>query len=266
MNVEYPIDIILTTHNNMTSTTRCMDALYKNTCIPFRVTVIDDSMDETPIYFARLAKEHGNINYVRPEEKILCGNQTVNIGLSLTKSDPVVSMTCTTFVEPEWLGTETKSGTSPFAIRLMEKDPFVGLIGFKIIDFDNHTIIEAGDHVSPNASAENIGRNDAGHRHSHVRQVNAIGWAAILIRRAAIPKGGWDETTYIGFRCADDIDNCLTVRAAGWKILYNGYGSVYHKLGNSEYAENIEVLKERNENYRRFKKKWRGKVPPATKE
>lgn len=255
------LDIILLTHNNIKNTARCMDALYKNTCIGFRVTVIDDSIDETPAYFARLAKENDNINYVRPDVPIRIANQAINIGVSLTKSDPVGFLTCSTFVEPDWLGVKPLFDHAPLAIELFDTNPKIGLMGFKILDPDTNTIIEAGDYVTPNAIALNISRGEPSHHCVRISEVNAIGFCAILIRRAAIPKGGWDETTYIGFRSAEDIDNCLTVREAGWKILYNGLGSVYHSPGGSVNSADIKANEERAENIRRFENKWKGRVP-----
>ncbi|MBA7602028.1 hypothetical protein ES703_09113 [subsurface metagenome] len=259
------LDIILLTHNNLMATTRCIDALYKNTGIKFQLTVIDDSTDLTPAYFKRLAKEKGNINYVRPEEKIVSGNQPINIGLKLTKSDPVAYLICSAFVEPDWLGISiTPQGDAPFAIRLFEKDSRVGMVGFKIISPETNTIIEAGDHVLLDTRAINIGRGEPSHHHVRVIGVNAIAFCAILMRRAAIPKGGWDESTYIGFRGVEDIDNCLTIRKAGWRILYNGFGSVYHEPHGSDpkYA-NEKVKDEMLENHRRFSNKWFGKIPLA---
>ncbi len=48
--MEFPIDIILVTHNKMDNTIRCINALYKNTREAFKLTVIDDSTDETVEY------------------------------------------------------------------------------------------------------------------------------------------------------------------------------------------------------------------------
>lgn len=257
------LDIILLTHNHLENTIRCMDALYKNTHTDFRVTVIDDSIDETPVYFKRLIKKHGNINYVRPNVKIKSANQAINIGLKLTKSNPVAFLTNSTFVEPDWLGVDMMRTQIPFAIKLFKDDPLVGLVGFKVISPETNIIIEAGDHVFPNAHTINIGRNEPSHHRIYVSRVNAIAFCAILMRRTTIPEGGWDETTYIGFRSIDDVDNCLTVREAGWKILYNGFGSVYHKpeSSDSQYASNKKMGGEIIENQKRFYEKWQGKVP-----
>ncbi len=245
-----PIDIILLTHNKLGNTIRCVDALYQNT-ESFKLTVIDDSTDETEAYFKRLIAEGNNINYVRPDVFIKCANQALNIGLSLTHNDPVVFITNSSFVEPAWL---------PVALIIMEQDKNVGVVGFKLLYPHNSLIIEAGEIVHDDASRPNFGCYEPSHRYTHIREVNAIGWACVLLRRAALPSP-LDEDTYIGFRGADDTDNCLEIIKRGYKIIYNGYGAVYHQLSSCQGGGTEEGWNESAENYRRFAEKWAGKVP-----
>lgn len=244
------IDIILITHNKLGNTIQCLDALYQNTPIPFKLTIIDDSTDLTPEYIGKLALEKGNINFVRPEVKLLSGNQTINIALKLTQSDPVIFLCNSTFVEPDWLF---------FALKLMGENSDVGLVGFKILYPETNLIIEAGEMMNwVTGDRYNIGMGELGHRHSYIREVDAVGWSAILIRRNAIPEGGFDENFYIGWRGNDDTDNCLEMKKRGWKIMYNGLGTVYHQLSSCMGDGTEQGRMESAENYRRFKEKWRG--------
>jgi len=228
------IDIILLTHNRLENTIQCLDALYQNTTVPFKLTVIDDSTDLTPEYFVRLKRD--NINYVRPDVVIKSGNQAINIGVKLTQSDPLVFLTNSTFVEPDWL---------PVALRIMGTDPKVGLVGFKILSPRTNRIMEAG---------YGIGRDQAAHRWTHIREVDAVGWAVVLFRRAALTE--LDEDYYIGFRGVDDTDNCYEMRGRGWKIMYNGFGSAFH-TPRSSAGLTTQAMLDTNENIYRFRRKWR---------
>ncbi len=251
--MESPIDIILLTHNKLDNTTRCIEALYANTQVPFKLTVIDDSTDLTPSYFEWLNKERGNVNYVRPDVFIRNANQAVNIGISLTQSDPFIFLCNSSFVEPDWLIT---------ALQIMQHDPKVGVVGFKLLFPDTNMIIEAGEIVMPDAFRPNAGMYEPSHRYTHIREVKAIGWACVLIRRAAIPEGGLDENVYpVGFRGPEDTDNCLEMKKRGWTIWYNGYGTVYHKLSQSQGGGSEQGRKEATECYKLFVKKWKGRVP-----
>ena len=229
------LDVILLTHNALDNTKRCVTALYQNTQTPFKLTVIDDSTDETPDYFAELATEKGNVNYVRPAEAIKSANQVINIGVKLTQSDPFVFLTNSTFVEPDWL---------PNAMKLMAEDSKVGVVGFKIVSPTTGKIVDACSD----------GMDDPGDTHTYVKEVPFVGWASVLLRRGALPKEGLEEDFYIGFRGVEDSDNCIVIKKRGWKILYCGTSTVLHDLGKSE--GNSEERLETAENVARFKKKW----------
>ncbi len=142
----------------------------------------------------------------------------------------------------------------------MESNPKAGVVGFKLLFWPQGTIIEAGEMIDPNTLFRpNIGMYEPGHRHCCIREVAAIGWAAVLIRKEAMFP--LNETEYIGFRGADDTDNCLEFRKRGWKIVYNGFGAVYHKLSASQGDNTAEGRNEVAENYRRFEAKWKGRLP-----
>lgn len=251
-NMETPIDIMLLTHNKLENTVRCIDALYSNTPTPFRLNVIDDSDDLTPTFIWRLSAEKENINYIRPRVVIKSANQAINIGLKATTSDPVVFLTNSSFVEPNWL---------PFALQIMEGDKQVGVVGFKLLFPETNTIIEAGELVLPDGNRPNIGMHEPSHRYTHIREVQAVGWACVLIRRAAIPEEGLAENGYIGFRGMDDTDNCLEIRKRGYKIIYDGFGAVYHRLNSCLGSGTEQGQKDAAANYRHFVEKWAERVP-----
>ena len=118
------IDIILTTHNHLGLTIECLDALYANTSVPFRLTIVDDSTDLTPTYIAHFKAEHPNIQFIRPKEKLTSANQIINIGLKNTSNPLVVNITNTTTVEPAWIN---------YALIMMEQNSTIGIIGFKLL-------------------------------------------------------------------------------------------------------------------------------------
>ena len=252
--MDTPIDVILLTHNKLDNTMRCIDHLYRNTDIPFGLTVIDDSDDRvTPVFFEYLIeqknKEQKYVHYYRPNIVIRSGNQAINIGLRETKSDPVIFLTNSTWVEPGWL---------PVALQIMAGDPKVGTVGFKLLFPDTSTIIEAGAvFFADTAGRVNVGMHEPSHRYTHIREVDAVGWAVILLRRAALPVNGLEEDYYIGFRGSDDVDNCLEMKKRGWKVIYNGYGAAYHKLGACIGLDSQQGQIDSMENSRRFQERWR---------
>ncbi len=246
--MDKPIDIILATHNHLGMTIRCMEALYANTPQKFNLTIVDDSTDLTPQWVEWFKKEHDNINYLHSDTPYINGNQIINVGLKNTTSELVVYMGNSTIVEPEWLSV---------ALPVMEQGKDVGLIGFKLLKPEG-VIEHAGICFMRDMPHHmNYGVGAIASRFTHIQDMGIVGWALVLIRRIAIPEGGLDEKTYIGFRGYDDIDNCLTMSKNGWKILYCGFGVAFHyaQTTRSE-ADGEKIIAESEENRIRFTKKW----------
>ena len=97
------IDVFLTTHNHVDLTIRCLYALYAFTRKPFRLTIIDDSTDETVSYLERFVKEHDNVQVIRPEEQIMSFWQALNYALEKTDCPIICVMVNSVTVEPNWL-------------------------------------------------------------------------------------------------------------------------------------------------------------------
>lgn len=237
------IDIILPVHNHLDLTARCIEALYKNTITPFRLTVVDDvSEDLTSEYIKSLPYD---IQYVRQPEKVLKGNQNIRLGLENTTSEIVGFLANSTVVEPGW---------DNYGMQLILNNPKCGVVGFKLL-YANGTIEHAGMTFNSDMLPLNYGMHEAGHRQTYIREVDAVGFALILFRRSAIIEC-MDDEMYTGFGF-EDCDISLTMREKGWGVTYCGFGSAYHtamatredKELSSSYWENFEI----------FKNKWKDK-------
>lgn len=85
----------------------------------------------------------------------------------------------------------------------------------------------------------------------------AVTGAALMIRRELWNKGGgfWEE---YGIGTWEDVDLCLTVRAMGYKIIYEPRAVGYHYVGASALENKIAYPL--NENSQIFHYKWKGKI------
>ncbi len=242
------LDIILGTHNHLELTIDCIHALYTHTKIPFRLFVIDDSTDLTQQWIENWQKTHDNLHYIRPEEKLTCGNQVINIGLKNTESPIVCYINNSVVVDPEWCDV---------ALPFIQRETKVGIVGFKLLK-SSGVIEHAGIFFTPDMPHHlNFGTGEPAQHHTYIRDIGIVGFALVLIRRAAVPIGGFDEKTYIGFRGYDDLDNCLTMGQSGWKVVYCGLGSAYHYALSTRAEGDMEKLAmEAEENRIRFTNKW----------
>ena len=246
--MDYKLDVIVLTHNNLKLTMGCMDALYQHTVIPFHLIVIDDSTDGmTPLYFEKLKEVYDNITFIHSDVPYKCGNQIFNIGLELCKTPYIATIMNSTEVEPSWFR---------ISLRILGNDPTVGTVGMKSLFEHNGRIECAGIYIEDYLPCD-IGRDEAGHRLSDVYQVEATQWAFALHRVSAL-NGNLDEDIFHGFVGVDDIDNCFAIRNKGWKVIYNGNGVAYHRPRATRGADisDTEAFKKNGENLEAFYRRW----------
>lgn len=240
------IDIILSAHNRLNLTQECIEALFAYTTAPFTLTVIDDSEDLTPAWIAQFKLKHDNVRYIRPEQPFTSGNQIINLGLKETTSDPIVYLGNNVLVEPNWLDV---------APTLFETDKALGIVGFKLLKYPTGVIEHAGIFFNPGMEHHmNIGVGEPAQRYTYICGLDIVGWALVMLRRAVFPQG-LNEEIYHGFAGFDDIDNCLDARSRGWKVVYCGLGSAYHRaLAVRERSAQAE--EEYEQNRRTFLQRW----------
>lgn len=72
-------------------------------------------------------------------------------------------------------------------------------------------------------------------RYEHRRPVSSLSAACLLLRRAAVDQvGGLDERFFL---YAEDVDLCLRLRRAGWRLLYVPAAEVRHERGASRHSD-----------------------------
>ncbi len=104
----------------------------------------------------------------------------------------------------------------------------VGAVGCKLIG-KNGKLQHGGIVVAPGIlkCAANI--TDTSEHYTKVqREVSAVSAACMMVRKSVfVEVGGFDEINFpIGF---SDVDLCLKMRKAGYKIIYTPFASFYHK-------------------------------------
>lgn len=237
-------DVILITHNRIELTIECLNALYRNTPVPFHLIVVDDSTDLTPQYFKTFQQD--NITYLHTEVK--CGNHAFKIGMDKAQTDVIVTMTNSSRVEPDWFRVP---------LDLLKNDSKIGLVGIKLL-YLNNIIWHAGVAFS-NSLPYHHGQGEPAHRQNHIQTVPAVNFSVGFFRKEAFTKAideiGYDY--YIPWRSFDDTDVNVTLKMNGWKIVYCGVSSAYHIESPTRTQGDMKKFwEEYNENLRRFLAKW----------
>ena len=152
-----------------------------------------------------------------------------NQGIHLAQGEYIVLLDDDTLVRP---------AAFEQLLTYMEAHPDVGLCGPQLVDLQGRLQLSCrlfptlGDKLArrfPLAFARRISRavEMADWDHSSVRDVDYVIGACQVIRRAALMEVGLlDERIFYG---PEDIDLCLRMHKAGWRVVYNPQAVVVHR-------------------------------------
>jgi GT2 family glycosyltransferase/glycosyltransferase involved in cell wall biosynthesis len=142
-------------------------------------------------------------------------------------------------ISPDWLG----------ALVEYTQDPEIGAVGARLLRADGSVqhvgavigVNNGVGHVYHNAKRDFVGYNGFTHI---VRNYSAITGACLATRKSVLMHiGGFDESFAIDY---NDIDLCLRIREAGYRIVYTPYSELYHfeglSIGRMTSDDNERIL------------------------
>jgi GT2 family glycosyltransferase/glycosyltransferase involved in cell wall biosynthesis len=147
-------------------------------------------------------------------------------------------------ISPDWLG----------ALMEYAQDPEIGVVGARLLRADGSVqhvgavigVNEGVAHVYHNADRNFIGYNGFTHI---IRNYSAVTGACFATRKSVVMHaGGFDTSFATDF---NDVDLCLKIRDAGYRIVYTPYCELYHFEGQS-IIRNAQSEDERS----RFSARW----------
>ncbi|HVU71347.1 MAG TPA: glycosyltransferase, partial [Mycobacteriales bacterium] len=236
--------IVIPVHNALELTQRCLGFIANDPALtPFEVIVVDDaSTDGTAEWLAtvkgvKVITNESNLGYT----------QAANVGIAASQGEYVVLLNNDTSPLPGWLDE---------LVALADGDERIGIVGARLLNPDG-TLQEAG---------LTVGRDGAFHRYGsggdpqlstyqHVRDVDAVSGAAMLVRRTLLDvTDGFDERYAPAFY--EDIDLCFAARANGYRVVYQPKAVVPHvgaaTYGEVAYGPTVHAVRGR----RAFATKW----------
>ncbi len=168
-----------------------------------------------------------------------------NWGARFSRGRHLVFLNDDTEVEPGWLGA---------LVAVAESDPRVGGVGSRLLDLDG-TLQEAGSILWSDGGTHHVGRGlpPGSTAYDRVRDVDYCSACGLLVTRAAWEAvGGFDERYFPAYH--EDVDLCLSVHAAGYRIVYVPEARLRHRRGGSLPEEVRGLVGARSG--RRFIAKW----------
>lgn len=231
-------DILIVTYNARAVLDRCIRSVIRHTRdFPYRLTVLDNASTDDTIQ--HLQKKFKGLCRVIKSQRNLGFSGGANLALRRTSHPWVVLLDDDAEVAEGWL--EKLHETA-------RKDPKTGIVGGKVV-FPGGMMFSAEYHILPFGSAGR-GERDRG-QFNYIRETDALPGPCWLMPRSVVGKiGGFDERFFPSQY--EDIDYCLRVRLAGYKIYYNGGVKIVHRnlfrSGDQSAGRSNEM---------KFYRKWR---------
>jgi len=209
----FDLSIIIVNYNTADMLVRCLRSIRSQLSSSSEVIVVDNASQDNSLDIAE-----GSLSRltVIANKRNLGFARANNQALKISKGRYIY------FLNPD---TELKEGVFDAMIEFMRSNPDVGLAGTRILNPDR----------SIQSSVE---RHYPGERHSRGELSGLkgdIAWvsgASMIARRSVMRElNGFDERFFL---YGEDLDLCLAVRKAGWKIGYIPEAMVVHWGGMSE--------------------------------
>ncbi|HVV73993.1 MAG TPA: glycosyltransferase, partial [Verrucomicrobiae bacterium] len=232
------VSIVIPVFNNLDLTRQCLDSIFSNTPQGlYEIIVVDNaSTDGTRGFLQQQAEGQRLRGIFNSQNRGFAA--ACNQGAQEARCPQVLFLNNDTVVLSGWLQALLEAG----------KRPGTGVVGAKLL-YANGRIQHAGiefingvpDHPYRHAEANLPEANQA-------RELDMVTGACLLIRRELfLELAGFDEVYRNG---VEDVDLCLRVRAAGWKVVYEPRAVAYHLEGQSagrfaHVKENLTIFFER---------------------
>ena len=206
--------IIIVSYNKRDDITRCLESVKQTAHPSFEVIVVDNASTDGS---ASVAAGFSDVITIFSDVNLGFGGGC-NLGATRSRSKYLIFLNPDTVVDPGWLDA---------LIRLLDKQPQVGLVTAKILMLNDPTRINTcGNTVHVSGLTLCRGLGVSSESFDREEEVDAVSGAAFAIRREVFESlGGFDETMFLYM---EDTDLSLRARLAGWESMYAPESIVYH--------------------------------------
>lgn len=247
------VSIIIPNKDHTNDLEKCLNSVYtKSTYKNFEVIVVENNSTEkkTFEYYKEAEVKYNNLKVITWESGF---NYSAinNFAVKQSKGEYVLLLNNDIeVITPDWI--------EQMLMFAQRKD--VGAVGTKLY-YDDDTIQHAGVIVGLGGVAGHshkyFDRDNPGYmaRASIAQNLSACTAACLMIRKSVYNEvGGLDEEYAVAF---NDIDFCMSIRKAGYLIVFTPFAEFYHYESKSRGDEDTPEKRSRfNSEVFRFQDKW----------
>jgi O-antigen biosynthesis protein len=228
------VAVVVVAHGARAWLERCLRALRAESPPVLEVVVVDNASPDdalgwlrTHVAGARILALDTNIGF----------GPACDLGVAATRATLVCLLNSDALVEPGWL--------EPVLARF-DAEPDVGAVASRLLELDG-SVQEAGsilfDGLETQPWGAGLGVVDPATRVA--RDVEYASGACLTIRRTALAAaGGFDAAFAPAYY--EDVDLCLALAAAGWRVVVEPRSTVRHARGRSSRSDVVLGLMQRN--------------------
>ena len=228
------VSLVILTRDKLTLLKPCVDTLLEKTTYKnYEVIIVDNGSieDETLRYFETIQREHSNVKVVR-DDRPFNFSALNNFGVRFCSGQVLGFLNNDLkFTQGEWL--------EKMVAQAVRSE--VGAVGARLL-FPNNLLQHGGVilGIGGVAGHNHKGRpkEDPGYFNRAIlsQNLSAVTAACILLRRDVFERvKGFDEELSVAF---NDVDFCLRIRDAGFRVVYEPRAELYHYESASRGYEN----------------------------
>lgn len=244
MNADRPrLSICIVNWNTVDLLRDCLSSIYDDPQIAlWEVVVVDNASTDDSVQMIQTAFPRAHLIVSDENLGFVGGN---NLAIERARGDYLLLLNSDTRVEPGALGS---------LVDFLASHPEAGAAGPRLVGADGALQLSCGR--SPNLASEFVnklllhkllpffkfGRWD----HAEIREVGWITGACLLVRREVVEQlGPLDPQIFMFY---EDLEFCMRIRRAGWKIFYHPFSQILHLGGQStrKNLRNMLVISQRS--------------------
>lgn len=223
------IDIFMLTWNHFSQSAIAISTLLEVTSYPDYTLIINDNGSDPQMQkYLQDIETDQRVTVILHKKPEVSFCQAMNECLAISNSDLIVTVqNDMIFKNSNWMME---------LVNCLERYPDAGMAGAKLI-YPNGTIQHAGATFSDQGDWYHIGRGEPEYEFNRERVVPGCTSSVMIVRKEAIPEGGWNED-YLHAANHNDVEMCCLMRKNGWKIIYCPSSVVVH-LESLTASENL---------------------------
>jgi len=245
------VAVIMINYNGFSDTRECLESLYATVYPSYRVFLIDNGSSNHEA--DKLEELYGqSVTLIRSAMNLgFAGGNNAGILAALESFDPdyYLFLNNDTTVDPEFID---------HLVAAAEVNPEVGALVGKIKLYNDPTKIEStglnfswwrGQSYRRSFRSYDIG-------HDIIKDVDGASTNDFMVSRQAVQDVGLFDNDFFIYH--DDIDYCIRLKQAGYRILFVPASRIYHKVGASTKSSGIAYYYLARNNLKLMRKHTRG--------